>query len=132
MISKKFAKFITSGVCAAATEYVAFVILDNILNGQFLVICQSASFLFGFIVSFSLNRSWVFNSYGKKINELIKYSILAAVNLVLSNIIIWFIVFVLNVSPWYAKIATMILIASWNYIIFQRIIFTNKKSTDQM
>ena len=81
------------------------------------------SFLAGFVVSFVLNRIWVFNSKGGWWHDLIKYSVLAAVNLALGNAMIWLLVGPASLPPLLAKLLVMSLIAVWNYVIFSRIVF---------
>ncbi|MCU1004896.1 MULTISPECIES: GtrA family protein [Stenotrophomonas] len=116
-------RFLLSGGSAAATEYFAFALLYSSLVPGHLVLSQTVSFLAGFVVSFGLNRIWVFNSKGRWWHDLLKYSVLAAVNLVLGNAMIWVLAGPASLPPLLAKLLVMCMIAIWNYVIFSRIVF---------
>lgn len=124
---RKFIRFLITGGSAAVVEYVVFLGLHYITDGRLLVMCQSISFMCGFIVSFTLNRRWVFKSDGNPKKELIKYTSLAFINLVLSNLILLFLVNDVKIVSYIAKVLVMGLIAIWNYIIYQNFIFVDKK-----
>ena len=123
---KRLTRFLISGGSAASTEYAVFILLYTTIGDRMLIVCQTISFICGFIVSYILNRNWVFKSDNKKKDELIRYSVLALINLILSNIIIWSLTYGLHATFWFAKFIVMALVATWNYIIFQKIIFNNK------
>lgn len=123
---KRLIKFLISGISAATTEYTVFLLLHIIISDKLIIISQSVSFLCGFVVSFVLNKKWVFKSSGNTKNELIKYASLATINLILSNILIWILISNIHIVFWLAKFIVMALVATWNYIIFQKIIFNNR------
>lgn len=124
MNTKRIAKFLITGVSAAVAEYGIFVLLYGfIFDNQFLVISQVSSFLIGFAISFLLNKFWVFQTKGWSYQELIKYSILAAINLVLSSGVLWLLTSVFGIVYWVSKFVVMAMVAVWNYLIFQKIIF---------
>lgn len=118
-------RFLLSGGSAAFIEYAVFLSLQYFAVG--LIIANSVSFFSGFIVSFVLNRAWVFSSNGAIKKQLGLYTVLAAVNFLISNGVLWLLVEPLNVPPPIAKIIAMVMIASWNYILFSKIIFKNNK-----
>ncbi|TAH36654.1 GtrA family protein [Candidatus Saccharibacteria bacterium] len=118
-------RFLIAGGLAACTEYGVFLLLHGL--GLHLLVANSVSFCTGLLVSFTLNKKWVFSSGGKTHLEFIAYAGLAIVNLVLSNILIYIVVNRFGWLPWVAKILTMALIACWNYVIFSRVIFRTKK-----
>lgn len=123
---KRLIRFLISGASAASTEYAVFILLYITVGNGMLVVCQTISFICGFIVSYTLNRNWVFKSDNKKKDELIRYAVLALINLILSNIIIWLLTYRFHTIFWIAKFIVMALIATWNYVIFQKIIFNNR------
>lgn len=118
-------KFLVAGGSAAVTEYLLFIILVGSASGASIIAIQVISFLAGFVVSFTLNKVWVFSSKssGKTRSELLKYGLLALVNLAIGSLIIWLLVDVNGFNAYIAKIIVMVLIAVWNYFIFQKIIF---------
>lgn len=121
-------KFLISGGCAAVIEYAAFVLLYTILGSDLMIISQTVSFLAGFLVSFLLNKTWVFESRGRTKGQLLRYSLLASINLILSNIILWVLVDRLGLVYLIAKIIVMTMVAVWNYVLFSRLIFKNNEN----
>lgn len=123
-------RFLISGGTAAATEYIAFTLLYTSVIRHALLLSQTVSFLCGFVVSFLLNRLWVFGSVACWMRDLVRYSALAAINLVLSNGMILFLVGPASLVPLAAKLIVMIAVAAWNYVIFSRIIFRSPPRPD--
>lgn len=121
---KRLGKFLVTGGTAAFVEYVVFLLLHA--AGVLLLLSNSISFLCGFVVSFLLNRSWVFSSKERPIKQLALYSVLAFINFLISNGLLWLFVERMGLASYIAKIIVMGMIASWNYLLFSRIIFKNK------
>lgn len=117
----KVIKFLVSGGLAAVTEYVSFLALILIIP---VVPANALSFMLGLIVSFSLNRSWVFESRQETKKKFMQYSLLAFVNLIIGSAFI-FALTAAGVLALVAKVIVMLLIALWNYLIFSKIIFKN-------
>ena len=119
--SKRILRFLASGGSAAAVEFFVFMLLlgwvDNTLVGN------SISFLCGLMVSFTLNRKWVFGSQAGVKKQFIEYFILAIINLILSNLAVYLLVDELSVAAWIGKIIVMGAIAFNNYFIFSKFIF---------
>lgn len=120
-LMSRIIRFLLSGGSAAATEYIAFIALLSTLSSQSIIITQSLSFACGFVVSFKLNRSWVFRSEGHWSSELIRYGILAAINLVIGNALM--LLMANHIHVYLAKFLVMGIIATSNYAIFSRLIF---------
>ncbi len=122
-MNNRVVRFLVSGGSAAAAEYLVFVSLQMLLGPDSLLLNQSFSFACGFVVSFVLNRLWVFKSGGTWTGDLMRYGLLAAINLVLGNVAITLLVGPAGLHPLVAKLAVMVLIAAWNYVIFSRVVF---------
>jgi len=122
----KFIKFLLSGGSAASVEYGSFLVLIILLNVPILG-ANIVSFLCGLGVSFLLNRVWVFKSAGQKKSEFARYFLLAVINLLLSTVIMGALVYNVGMSENFAKLIVMVLIASWNFVIFSKLIFKSKK-----
>lgn len=119
---KRISKFLTSGILAAGVEYGVFALLFSVV-GWGIFVSNSVSFGCGFLVSFLLNKHWVFGSKNGAMQELAKYALLAATNLVLSNIMLYLMIDILHMNGFVSKFLVMGLIAVWNYVIFSRLIF---------
>lgn len=128
MINNKLLKFLIAGGTAALVEYGVFAAINSFLTGEWVVLSQTVSFLTGFIVSFLLNKNWVFKGGGGAgKSQLLKYSLLAGINLLLSNIALWIFVENLEWNHSLAKFTVMAMVAVWNYLLFSRLIFMEKK-----
>lgn len=125
-MSARLARFLVSGGSAAAAEYAAFIALQWLLSEDRLFINQSLSFACGFVVSFLLNRTWVFRSSGAVSGELVKYGVIAGFNLLAGNLAIGLLVGPLQLNQYVAKLLVMVLIASWNYLIFSKLVFRQR------
>ena len=123
MKNMRLFKFLVSGGTAALVEYAAFLLLQAVQGPEKLVLSQSVSFGCGFVVSFLLNRSWVFRSEGGMGGELARYATLAVINLIASNIALGLLVNALHLPPPLAKFLDMGMVAVWNYVIFSRLVF---------
>ena len=119
--ARRAIRFLISGGSAAAIEYGSYLIMRQF--GIRLLIANTISFILGLFVSFLLNRKWVFNSIGKQSRQFISYLALALVNLILSNLLLGFAVLHLHWSGVITKLGLMCLIASWNYVVFSKLIF---------
>lgn len=118
---KRVTKFVTSGGTAALVEYATFSLL--IFASLRLLLANTISFCVGLLVSYNLNRRWVFRSRGghKKFGL---YAAIAIFNLLVSNFII-FSVHAAGVSEFVAKIITMAIIAAYNYFLYRKFIFAD-------
>jgi len=98
------------------------------LLGMHILLANSLSFSCGLVISFTLNKLWVFKAEGNGKGQFGMYLLLALVNLCISNAILWLTVKQLGVPALIAKIGTMLVIAGWNYLIFSRLIFARRQS----
>ena len=128
-ISNRFVRFVASGGSAAAVEYSTFVVLQTSLGKGWLLFSQPISFAAGFIVSFLLNRSWVFRSSGTVHTELAKYSLMAIMNLIAGDLMIAVLTGAFHLNQFLSKLLVMTIIASWNYVLFSTLVF--KPRTDK-
>lgn len=123
----RFARFLVSGITAASVEYLSFVLLYQYIT-RALILSNVTSFGLGLITSFLLNKRWVFNHEGDTKRQVIRYITLALVNVILSTILVWLAVFSLGIPGWFAKLFVMVLIATWNYLLFSKLIFVKRKA----
>ena len=117
------------GVAAFIIEYISFLLIMMFMPGpQSIIVGQTISFLAGLLVSFFGNRKITFNNefnkyiYGKK-GQALRYLTLALFNILLTNILIYILVNLIEIMPAYAKLIVMALVISWNFIIFRKFIF---------
>ncbi|HMH69937.1 MAG TPA: GtrA family protein [Candidatus Saccharimonadales bacterium] len=120
-LNTKFIRFIISGGSAAIVEYGLFLLLSALYAP--ILVANTVSFLAGLVVSFTLNKVWVFSSKGALKRQFISYLLLALVNIVIGNALIWLFVEYWGVHAFVAKLLVMIVIALWNYLFFSKLIF---------
>lgn len=118
----RLTRFLLTGGAAAGVEYTIFLLLNIFFAEKWIFVSQTVSFLAGFVVSFLLNKTWVFRSQAGAKGELVRYGILGAINLVLTNVLLVFLTSI-GIIYWIAKIILMGMVATWNYLIFQKLIF---------
>ena len=122
--NRQFRVYVCVGSSAFVIEYVIFTILNHL--DVYVAVSQSTSFLAGFVISFLGSRLLTFKSASfalSQSSQLWRYMMLAAVNLLLSNIVIYVLIQGLHIYPSVSKILVMAMIILWNYAIFSRIIF---------
>lgn len=124
MPAKKYAKvirFLMSGGVSALVEYSTFLLLHGL--GLVLVLANALSFSCGLVVSFLLNKHWVFSHKGSARKQFAQYLVLAGVNLAAGSGVIVVLVHGLGLRPFVAKLCVMVMVAAWNFVIYQKIIF---------
>lgn len=122
-------RFIVVGLTAFAVEYNIFSLLFGIF-GLPVVIAHSISFGCGLIISFSLNRTWTFKQIEflrRGVSQFTLYCVLALFNLVMSNILLH-VLEELSLHPYLGKLVVMLLVATWNFILYKTVIFRPYRS----
>jgi putative flippase GtrA len=122
-MDSRFIRFLASGGSAAVIEYSTFTFLQMCGGRDWLLLSQPLSFAAGFVVSFLLNRSWVFRSSGVIHTELLKYGLIAMVNLAAGEVMIVLLAGPFRLNPFLSKFLVMALIAGWNYLLFSKLVF---------
>ena len=115
-----------AGGTAATVEFLTFVLLQYLSHGQHVIGSQTISFGCGFIASFALNRIWVFRSDGDVKSELLRYCLVACMNLLASNAMMLLATGWAGWNPYASKLGVMVCIAVWNYLIFSKLVFAQR------
>jgi putative flippase GtrA len=120
--SRRLVRFLLVGGGAAALELATFQLL--VVLGIPPVGANVLSFLVGMTSSFLGYRLWTFSGnhrlpLGAQFGA---YAVLAAVNVVLSSLVIQGLISV-GLPPWGAKVTTMACVALWNFALLNRLIF---------
>lgn len=111
------------GSFSALIELGVFLLLSASVH---IYIASSVSFVTGLIFSFIFNKFIVFKN-SKKITkgEIIQFTTLGLLNSQISSVVTYGLSFV--ASKTFAKIVTIALIAGWNYLLMNFIIFKKKE-----
>lgn len=122
---RRVIRFLVSGGSAASVEYLSFFMIIRLAGSDSLVLPNALSFALGLLVSYLLNRRWVFRSKRSTGPQFIKYSSLAVTNLAISTILVATLASVVGINPFLAKLVAMALVATWNYFIFSKYLFND-------
>lgn len=129
-ITKSLIKYIFVGGSAFAADYATLLVLYYGASVA-LGVATTCGFFTGFIISFYMNRKWVFGDAGS--SRKLKRQLVEYLGLVVFNYLFTvFAVSLLNdlgVMPWLGKLLVMVLITGWNYMLFSRFIFSKKTTS---
>ena len=111
------------GSLSACIELGVFLLLSP---HTYVYVASSASFLAGLVFSFIFNKFIVFkNSKNVAKGEVLQFITLGLVNSQVSSLVTYGLSFVIPKT--FAKIITIGLIAGWNYLLMNLIIFKKKE-----
>ena len=116
-------RYLVVGGSSFAVEFALFAVLTKASANLF--VANSLSFLAGLLMSFWLHKQWSFAGDHKMQTgkQFASYALLAAINLVLTNVIIGILVNAADVPELGAKVLTMFAIVIWNFFFMSRLIF---------
>ncbi len=116
-------KYFVVGLSAFAADYLVLLITYYLINLP-LKVATSLGFFSGFIISFGVNRKWVFGGNQRKRlwRQIAEYLALLIFNYVFT---VWGVSFLNNhsIKPFIGKLLVMGLVMCWNYALFRWIIF---------
>ncbi len=119
---KKVGRYLFFGVVTAGIEFGVFMVLAPWTH---IYIASTVSFGVGLTASFLFNKFFVFkNSKQVAKTEAGQFTVLGIVNSQLSSLVTYGLS--LMVPDWVAKIFTMAMIAVWNYLIMNLVIFRRR------
>jgi putative flippase GtrA len=134
----KLVRYLFVGGSAAVVDFVVFVVVLHLLTMVNFAtsgtspfypeqLANAASLLCGFLFSFFLHRFWSFRSTGNPYPQLAKTILLVIINTAVSSALISVLArdFGLNIKI--AKLILQGLVASWNYLIFNYLIYNSRK-----
>lgn len=107
-----------SGALTSLSDYLSFGFFFSILNTDLLVATASA-YVIGLVVSYLLNRFWVFKKGAGEQGEatnLWRYFTFLAVNLVITYAMLWVMEMAFGISPYIGKIVVGFFMFFWIYL----------------
>lgn len=134
LLSKKFVRYVLVGICTFLIEYISYVLFLYILMVP-LVLSITLGYMIALTFNYLVNKNWVFlsNSYSKNANsQIVMYLLLLGFNYFVNVAGTYYLTALLLVPAYASKLIVMIPIVCWNFIIYNRIIFTTtyKKELD--
>lgn len=124
--------YVVAGVVTLAVEYGAFLGLFYILKLS-AVLANTISFVAALAVNFLLNRQWVFRGGVARRTwqkQTAFYLGLALLNLTITNTGLYYLL-QLSLPAFAVKLLFVCLVASWNFVIFKKFIFTKSMSANK-
>lgn len=121
-------KYLLTGGLAFAVDYLLLLACYYVFSSP-LWVATTLGYLGGLCVSFFINRIWVFGEHGKQrkmARQLVEYVLLLLFNYVFTVFAIR-LLDNLGVSPAISKIFITAMIAGWNYLIYNKVIFAHDK-----
>lgn len=123
ILRDKRIRYLMAGGGAFIIEYVIFVILMELTHALYL--SNSISFGIGILAGFLLHKIW---SFGGNHRLPVKhqawiYVVISIVNLTFTNIVIGVVTDGMQLSPLVGKLAALVFIVTWNYLLFSHLIF---------
>ncbi len=122
-------RYLIVGAISFCVDYFSLLILYRLFHLP-LVVGTTISFFAGLIVNFSFHKYWTFdaeNGIRKSTRQAMLYGLLVVVNLIFTN---WFIIILakkFNLGPEITKPITTLIIMTWNYLAYKKIIFKSVK-----
>lgn len=83
-LKKELIRFFFAGVSAVLTDFIIYSLLLNFLDTNS---SKFISFICGTLVAFLINKFWTFESYMKKMDEIIKFIILYSFSLIINVLV---------------------------------------------
>ena len=122
-------KYMASGATTTLSDYLVFTIAFSYLNTGLLAATVSA-YIVGLIVSFMLNRFWVFRHGADRQSastSLWRYATFLAVNLVITYLILWGLE-QFGVTPYLGKLVVGAFMFFWIYLGDTFFVFRGEKT----
>jgi len=122
-------RYLMSGGAAFVIEYLIFVTLFYLTNH--LVLANTISFIIGVVAGFTFHKFWSFAG-NHQLNTKVQIGstfTLGAINLIMTNVMIFILVEWLGMLAYISKVVVLILIVVWNYFIFNSLIFKKNIKT---
>jgi putative flippase GtrA len=129
-INHSSSKYFIVGLLAFGIDYAVLLSLYY-LAGLNLELATSIGFIVGFMISFTVNKQWVFGQVKQRkhlVRQVVEYVCLLIFNFIFTVVTVNF----LNqhgVPPVVGKLMVMGLIMCWNYALFRWVIFVQQLET---
>lgn len=131
-LNRRLLRYVLAGGLSFLFEYTVFI---SVVYGFGLEpeVGQAISYILTLIVNFLLLRSWTFKSKdGDKIRQhLVKYCLLVVFNLPATTLLIGWLT-AIGLAALIAKIVVVALTTVWNYIVYDKLIFKQPLSPEDV
>jgi putative flippase GtrA len=130
-VDLKLIKFLLVGFLAFSFDYLLYAVTQKYYFSGcywssrpfFGIVSNTISYSGGFLISFLLNRIWVFKSNYNIRNQFLKYFVLFVFNLIWSDILLYYMLADLKLNTYLSKIFLIGIVTIWNYVMYKYVIF---------
>lgn len=125
----EFLRYILVGGSAFVLDFlIMYICNEYIFKGHFLYISVFLGYFIGLVYNFLLSCAYVFKDGFKKIKDkeikcFIIFTLIGIIGLILTEILMFIFVDLVNINYMISKVVTGIIVVFWNYIARKIIIF---------
>lgn len=119
----QFLKYAANGLICFAVEFSTLYLLTEYAKIWYIV-SNSIAFILSTILNFLINRFWTFRSTANAARQFTMAIALALFNLLASNLIMYLLTDICRLYYLFSKIVAIAIIASWNFILYKKVIYT--------
>lgn len=127
---KETGRYILAGTAAAAVNLATFFICSKVFSINYLI-SNGLAWLLTVIVSFTLDKKYVFKALHSGRKEMLKFAASRLLSLFIDQFMIWILVAFAGFDSSVAKIVDSAVIVVINYIISKKIFKRNNKKEDK-
>jgi putative flippase GtrA len=130
----QFSRYLITGALAFGCDYGLYVLLVTLLiegaskrgSGNGVIPINILCCTCGFLVSFLLNRIWVFKAGGEWKKQLVRYGILFTINMIWTNAVLYLMIdrFLFNVLL--AKLFIISMVTIVNFFAFRAVVYITR------
>lgn len=120
---KKLLRYVMTGGSAFVLEYLLFLLLKDGLH-LYYVAANAVVYTLMFWFTFLMNKYFTFGAKGKMGAQLIRYILLYAFNLCVTNGLLYVLCSLLGLSPYIGKVLVSGMVVLWNFPIYRYFIYT--------
>lgn len=125
---KKFLLFIIAGGTSAGSNFLIYALLLNVFHIWYLT-SSIVAFILSVFVGFYLQKFLTFKDSSKANfrSQMIAFFLVSFGNLFINVVLMVFFVETLHINKLFAKVLTLGILACWNFFVYQKFVFKNKK-----
>ena len=122
-LMRQFVRFMVSGVISATTEFLALLLLVEVLTLHYFN-ANIIAFVLANIVNYRISRSWVFKNGKFSVRrEVVAFYSFAVAGLVLNQLIMWLMVDNFNWDYKISKVVAITVVVFYNFVTKKYLVF---------
>jgi putative flippase GtrA len=119
---RQFVKYVITGLVSFSVEISLVYLLTDVVK-MWYIYSNSIALFIVFIISFSLNRFWAFQSKQPFMKQFFMSGLLFALNLVVGNAVMFFFTEKVHLYYLFSKVIATGLSVTWNFFLYKYYIY---------